>query len=311
MSVDEFRAQFADAAGLGEAVPEEVAPVEETETAPPVEEAVEEQQAEEVSALLAGKYKSAEELESAYNALQLKLGEQGAELGQLRALTEEVSSLREAVAPQQPRFDATEIDDYLGANPHQIPALARRALETQDIALYPRVMAAWAEIDSVGAMDFHARAVARAELSTLRAEMAPVLEGMQRRQVSDQFADAFETKAHEHDDFAQVIGSITEDKIAGFPPEILATLETGDQASKERVLETLYRWTKAEQAGNLTEAAQAAVRQSAVDSQAARQDAVVASTSGTSTSREPVSGVDAFRQQFTESDAFRKAAGLT
>ena len=311
MSVEEFRQQFADAAGINEQPEEETTPVEQTETVAEPQQPTEPAAEEEGEPLLAGKYKSVEELEKAYLEEQQLLGRQGEELGNLRQLSEQMGELAGRIPEPQPDrgYDPGSLDDYLALNPHQIPQLAQHALETNDQLLYPKAMAAWSEIDPMGALDFHARAVSRAEMNQLRAEMAPALQGMQQVQVRNDFEAAYETKAAQHEDFAQVMSAITDENIADFPKEVLAVLQTGDQASKEQVLETLYRWTKAEQAGNLTVAAGEAARQAQQDSRQARADARVATPSG-SQSREPATGVDLWREQFQSSDAFRKAAGL-
>jgi hypothetical protein len=157
-------------------------------------------------------------------------------------------------------------------------------------------------------MDFHARAVSDANMAQLRAELAPLQQQLGQTQSANQFASAFEAQAALHEDFAQVMNAITAETIAGFPKTVIAALQQGDQASKQEVLETLYRWTKAEQAGNLTQAATAVARQTQEESRAARSEAAVATSSG-SQDRERKTGVDAFRQAFRESDAFRKAAG--
>lgn len=317
MSVDEFRAQFAEAAGIES----EEAPVEETETAAvePPAETVEEQPeaeapAEEVAAdektLLAGKYETTEALEKAYAELQLTLGKQGAELGDLRALRDEFTQLREEITkPEAPSYDPGSIDDYLLENPQQIPELAQQAIDNGDGHLYQRALAAWSDLDSVGAMDFHARKVSEANMAQLREEMKPALAQVERVSTNNQFAAAYEQAASNHDDFHQVMNAITDETIAGFPKTVLGALQTGDQASKQEVLETLYRWTKAEQAGNLTQAASAAAQQTKEDSRAARTEAAVATTT-TSATREAVSGTDAWREELRNSDAFRKAAGL-
>jgi hypothetical protein len=321
LSVDEFRAQFAQAAGIES----EEAPVE-TETAA-VEEATTEEQpeaeapedvVEEVAAedapeektLLAGKYETTEQLEKAYAEAQRKLGEQGSELGDLRSLRDEFAQLREEIVkPDAPSYDPGSIDEYLVDNPQEIPALAQQAIDAGDGHLYQRALAAWTDLDAVGAMDFHARKVSEANMAQLREEMKPALKQVEKVATANQFAAAYETASAKHDDFHQVMNAITDETIAGFPKTVLSALQTGDQASKQEVLETLYRWTKAEQAGNLTQAATAAARQTQQDSRTARTEAAVATTS-TSQAREPKTGTDAFHEQFQASDAFRKAAGL-
>lgn len=317
-TVEEFRAQFPQ-------VPEPDAPAEaetaeETaveEDAPVVEEGRQRDEQgrfvaaeEEETPLLAGKYKTPEELERAYVEAQSVIGRQSDEVKAARELKQEFETLREQLtSPAAPQYDPGSLEAFFEANPQQIPAVAQQAIDTGDGFLYQKALAAWGELDQVGAMDFHARAVSDAKIAELREEFKPALQGVQRINTTNEFAAAYEAAAKSHDDFSAVLGSITQETLNGFPPEVLGALQTGDQTSKERVLETLYRWAKAEQAGNLSETATAVARQEQENSRAARQEATVASTTG-SQDREPKSGIDAYREQFQASDAFRKAAGL-
>lgn len=261
--------------------------------------------------LLAGKYKDVAALEAAYLEAQAALGRQGSELGNLRKLEAEMQQIREGLAqPQQPTYDPGSLDAYLAENPQQIPAFAEQAIATGDGYAYQRALAAWSEYDQMGAMDYHARKVSEANTAQLEARLQPALQGMQRQQTTSEMATAYETMASKHPDFNTVMNGVSQETLDGFPPEVLTALQTGDQASKERVLETLYRWTKAEQAGTLTQAATAAVQQAAQDSRAAKQDAAVATPTG-SLDREPVvlSPVDQYRQAFRESAEFKRATG--
>lgn len=282
------------------------APVEETETA---EESPEEQvEAEETEALLAGKYKDVGELERAYNEMQEVLGRQGTELGQLRELKTEFEGLRsDFQQAQEPQFDPSSLEGFLIENPNQIPDVAKLAMQRNDPIAYQTAMKAWQDVDSLGASDFHSRALVEAAKAELRQELQPVVSGVQRQQTQSDFQTAYEAGAGKHEDFAQVLNSISEDTLRGFPPEALAALQTGDMQSKERVLELLYRYTKADQIGTVSEAAKNATAEAQL---AARQDkaaATVASQTG-SLDREqepPPTWKDAFR----DSDAFKRASG--
>jgi hypothetical protein len=333
LSVDEFRAQFAEAAGLDDATPD--APVETTDTAeePETETVVEDDAPVEVEAVVDEEAEAEEtpdddiaaylakyggDTDAALRAAveaQKVIGRQGAEVGELRKVAEQVGELRAMVEAQQPEpqrgmnYDISQVEEWMNENPQHIPQLAQQAIDSSDDILYRRAMSAWSEHDAVGAMDFHARKVSEANMAQLREEMAPALQQVERTQTGNQFVVAYEAAASKHDDFSQVMNSITPENIAGFPKTVLAALQSGDQASKQEVLETLYRWTKAEQAGNITQAATTAARKQQQDSRTARTDAAVASAS-TSQSREPTTNVDAFHEAFQASDAFRKAAGL-
>ena len=324
-TVEEFRAQFAAAAG-GLQVPEVATPVAE-EAPETVVETVEEGQPRnpdgtfatkegepttEEQRLLAGKYKEVDQLEQGYLEAQTLLGRQGNELAEARALRDELQALREQITTppvQTPTYDAGSLDEQFATNPTIIPAYAQQALESGDNLLYGKTMAAWQEHDPFGAAAFHANAVADAKLAALRDELKPALEGMRQVETTNAFQQAFEAKAQQHDDFAAVLDTVTPETLAGFPRAVLDTLQTGDQQSKEQVLETLYRWQKAEQAGHLTQAVTEAAYQQATEALAAKTGAAVASSSG-SQDRVPASGTDAWREQFQNSDAFKKAAGL-
>src|SRR4030095_190841 len=134
-------------------------------------------------------------------------------------------------------------------------------------------MAAWAQYDNLGAMDFHARQVSAREGDALRQEFAPVRETTVRNEIAQEFADAYSEKKQQHPDFDLVMNSLTDEEIDRFPKPILAALERGDKQTKLEVLETLYRWTKAEQAGTLSHAAANAHAQKAADAAATRRDA--------------------------------------
>lgn len=280
----------------GKFAPKDDAPASEAEEAEPV--------------LLAGKYKDTAELEKAYEAAQTLIGRQGNELAEARALRSEFEQLREQLKPEpRPSYDPDSIDEYLAANPQNIPALAQQALETSDNYLYQRTLEAWGELDRVGAMDFHANAVADAKIAELEKRLTPQLEASRQVATSNEFQAAFDNRAQHHPDFAAVLDTLTQETLDGFPKQILATLQSGDQESKEQVLETLYRWQKAEQAGTLQQAVATATQQAQQDALTARQEAAVASTTG-SQDRVPVTGIDSWREQFQNSDAFKKAAGL-
>ncbi len=299
----------------GETLPE--APAPEAETAetvveePPVDPPVEEPPAEPEPPLLAGKYKTVEELERAYTEAQTAIGRQGNELSELRTLKTEFQALRDQLTQPASQYDAGTIQEFLDTNPAQIPAVAQQALNTGDTLTYQAAMRAWGEHDSVGAMDFHARQVTANAVNELRAEMAPVRETTERNQTAQEFANAYQSKQAEHPDFDAVMNSVTEQQIAGFPKTVIQALGSGDQEVKAEVLETLYRWTKAEQAGTLTQAAAETVATQAAEAAAQRLDATVASTTASSDRVQVVkTPQDAFHEAFENSPAFRKAAGL-
>lgn len=289
-----------DAPTTPETVTEPVEPTETTEPEP------------EPAPLLAGKYKTVEELERAYTEAQSAIGRQGNELSELRQLREQFDELRtDLTRPQAPAYDPGSIEDELQLQPHLIPQYAQSALEAGDSVLYGKAIAAWHQVDPGGATAFQVNAHLAAERAQMDARLAPIQQATQQAEQAAQLAAAFEAKAAEHQDFGQVMNAVTQDQLNGFPKAVVAQLETGDQNTKLEVLETLYRWSKAEQVGNLHVAAEQAAAQAAADAQQARTDAVVATTTATTDRTEAVkTPIEQFHEQFQNSPAFRKAAGL-
>ena len=140
---DGIRARREEAAHRRVEEQREVSPGEETETVatevPTEEEIVETEQAEEEvgtaeteaveeTPLLAGKYKTTEELEKAYTEMQTVLGRQGAEVAELRGLCDEFVALREQIAtPQTPQYDPGSAEEFIAENPAGIPAAPQQA----------------------------------------------------------------------------------------------------------------------------------------------------------------------------------------
>lgn len=115
------------------------------------EEPEEETAQEQAERLLAGKYKTPEDLERAYTELQARLGQQGSELGELRsALEERLAGIEQTVSrPQAP----SNWDDLIDEDPARATMLAyqqgdqytlqRAAQAWNDVA--PGAPAVWAE----------------------------------------------------------------------------------------------------------------------------------------------------------------------
>lgn len=282
---------------------EEATPVEETtatETTP-VETADEER-------LFAGRYKTVEELERAVEEQKQLIGRQSAEVADARALAAQIEELRSEVQQSnQPALDPSGLEEFLAENPHQIPVVAQQAMDRGDTVGYQTAMKSWQQVDSLGAADFHTRALLAAERDAIRQEFAPAVTGVQKQQTAADFAAAYESVSSQHEDFSQVLNSISEDTLRGFPPEALAALQNGDKQSKERVLELLYRYTKADQVGTISEAAANATAEAQLAARADKTNATVATQTGT-LSREP-EPPPTWRDAFVGSDAFRRATG--
>src|SRR4029434_1826560 len=97
-----------------------------------------EEEAAPTERLLAGKYKTVEDLEKGYIEAQSILGETSrAELEELRALRDDFSQFRqETQSPQHARSDPDALGEWLDMNPSQIPVVAQAAIEQGNSVLY-------------------------------------------------------------------------------------------------------------------------------------------------------------------------------
>lgn len=322
MTVADFKAQFHEAAPEAPTKVDTAEVVDERPRdehgrfvavdpeAPPEETVETVGEAQEV--LLAGKYKTTEDLVAAHEALQKKLGEQGAELGDLRALRQTLEQIQAEMAANktpEPVYQPDEVEQWLQDNPTRIPEVAASAFQTGQEALMDQAIEAWRDIDPVGARRFERAVAVETAKQAMEAKFAPQLASVQQAEQNAEFQQVFKQLEGKYEDFDTVLNSVNDETIAGFPASSLALLQTGTADAKREVLETLYRWVKAEQAGTLTEAAKAASVQAQQESQAARANATVASAT-TSPSREAGNAVDLYRAAFRESAEYKKAAGL-
>lgn len=259
----------------------------------------------------AGKYDTVEQLEQAYKEAQSLIGRQGNEVSELRRLSEQFEELKGQITqPAAPVYDPSNLEDFFTENPHQIPAYAEQALLSGDGALYGAALKAWSEFDSVGANDFHTRKLNDARDARLEAELAPLRMQAQAQQTTAQFQLAYEQLAESRADFNQVMSSITEDQMQGFPRTVLAGLQSNDPQARIEVLDTLYWTMKGRQAGNLTVAASQAVAEQQQEAQSARREATVASTTASSDRvQEVLAPNEAWLRQFEDSPAFKKYSG--
>jgi hypothetical protein len=225
--------------------------------------------AEPEAPLLAGKYRTPEALEEAYKNLEREKGRLAQELGDARR-----------VEPEPPQYDLSGVDESIADNPQLAAQYAWAAKQQGDQLTYERIVQAWGEQDPFGAARFDARVAAwETNQETLR-QVQPQIETAAAHAQQTELATALESVAGRHEDFATVVGSLDDTRLAeiiqgGFPKEVLAGL-TGPQANKEAVFETLYRWVKAEQTDLLHQATAHANAQAETAAREQKQQAAVA-----------------------------------
>ncbi len=273
---------------------EEETPVEEAE-APPVEAETPEQ-------LLAGKYKTVDDLEHAYTEAQKKISELGNTRSQteqeMHQLRSEFEQMRGQIQQPQPMLDQATVDwfDNLAVeNPQQAVAWS---LQAQQPHLFDRAMNTWYETQPRQAAAFE-RAVERDQL---RAEFQQSVQPVQQ-------TVAAQTETAE---IAQAIQNITSaderllplsDELPGLAeryPAVAAALKSPDFAGKQQAVEALFKIALSERTDTLTQADQQARQTETEEAQQARAQAAVASGTTSTERTTETSNIDRFRQDFRQ-----------
>lgn len=267
------------------ASPEETTPVEpepeaEAET---VEEPSEEKEEEtEPGEMIAGKFKSQEDLLKAYEEAQKKLGEQGNELGELRKLREEFNEFASSFEDEDEEMSPHELaaySDQIQDNPAQV---AVWALQNGHDLLYDSAVRQLYDIgDFFTANRLEQARMMAATQAMMKQSIEPLQAPVQRMTQNQEFNEAWKSVSARVPDLAKFADAIMD--ASQNAPEVVGALRQGDMASKERVIENLYYLAKGMQAETFTEAAKEVARQTAEDNERAKVDATVASASSSPT----------------------------
>jgi hypothetical protein len=231
--------------------------------------------------LILGKYKNVEDALKALEHSQSEIGRLRLEVGELR---------NQQPAPPPAPVNVDAVEDAFTTNPaaarQQAQSLAVQALQQNDHGAYERILEQWSQYDGFGALRFESARQAQVAQQQALAQIAPQVQTAQ--QYADQSASEAATRAvtARHADFEQVVGDLADEARVqqlvnqGFPMEYLAAAR-GTQAQKEQLLETLYRWKKAEQIEVAAAAAPVVAEQAAAEAKAAKVAAATASASST------------------------------
>lgn len=246
------------------------------ETEAPVDEPVEEPEVEEETPAAVPMVPPDEIAE-----LKRKMGELLNDNAELRRWQQEQ---QQAYQPQ-PQLDGNALawfDEIVEQAPDQA---AVWAAQQQQPLLYERAIRSWFDVDPVAAARYERSMEWNQLQSQMTAQFAPQIEGAQNLAQQADLQAALKTVQARHDDFDQVVGALDEASVqriveSEFPTEILNGLAGGRQ-EKEKVLETLYRWAKSEQAPALVQGAVEAVEQAREDARASKRAATVASATTT------------------------------
>lgn len=263
-----------------EAAPDEGPPAETPTPEPdaPSDEATatEPEPEPEQPSLLAGKYKSPEELEHAYIELQRTLGSQKNELGELRqALEERIDGL--ARQQNQPFYDPDVISQNPGAVAQQIAVNAiQNGMEPEQNPAYNQALEDWFDQAPREATNFMLtleRVRFQQQLEERTAPLAQTVQQQQDTAVLQEFG-------RQHPDIGEYATQI--EQIAATKPTLSNLLRSPDPQARVEALETLYLLAKAQTPSRATsEALTDHARQTAEDAARAVQEAAVVTTGNT------------------------------
>lgn len=243
--------------------------------------------------LLAGRYKTVDDLEAAHEELKRKLSEQGSELGELRALRAEFEQLRSSMTTAaQPAYDRDELDDYLDTNAAALGQIVEHARVNNDGVLYEAAINKWYETNPRQASAYERHF----ELQAIRQEQAAV----QQPQV---LQSATATLAQRYEDFGTVLNTLRDSD----DPDALALARevaaAPDQAGKERKLGVLYHYLRSQQTGPIREAVAAAAKDEAEQERREKVGATVASAATTPAPKAPLTAEQQIQKEWADMES--------
>lgn len=246
--------------------------------------------------LYAGKYKSPEDLESAYSALESKLGEMGNELGELKKL----------VQPEEPQPQhiplTNDVVEWITEQAQERPAdAAVWALQNQP-ALYDTVMETWFEIDPRRASQFERRLEMESIQRQFEEKLAPIAGPVRAQGELGALNGAFEKVKQELPDLDAMAPAMQQ--AVETMPHLQMILASGQPDAREQFFKALYFAAKGLSGGTPTPEVIAA--------SSAEEARRLANLAGSTTSAHPA------RVQVTPADqaeldlrvGIREAAGL-
>lgn len=234
-------------------------------------------------------------LRSAVEAQSL-IGRQGSELGDLRR---EVDQMREAISVPPP-LDQESFQALIEEDPQQaVYAAAQRG----DQYAFDSALASWYEVEPRAAARFEREL----ELTRFRAEMQeairPIAEPVREQTMRQLAAQAKMDLERQYQDFGDILGSVTEEEVAGIDTQVMRELSA---QNPKAALEVIYRWVKAGRSSREREDAERAREQAREE----KKDAYVASSSSRP-AQETKDNLDKFKEFMLSPEPTSVIHGLT
>ncbi len=229
---------------------------------------------------------------------QSKIGEQGAEIGELRRMVQEISDRPEPKAPTSP-YVPQDLQAAIEDNPGQV---AQWALQNEQPQAYEAALTEWYDTDPKAASRFEITLNRELLKQELQSQIAPEIETVRERENARAMSDAHKSLASRYQDFQQVLETATTEETAGLDRNLLAAVMKDNPAA---AMETVYRWVKSGRGQQ--EVAQSAQRTEEVRQQ--KRDAAVVTTEATNTTPEPTT-MDRLKEFMLAPDPHSVSAGL-
>lgn len=194
--------------------------------------------------------KTTEEVARMHSELELKLGEQGRELGELRGLRSELDQLkgalaeREAYTPQAPLTQETV--DWVEESVMGNGRSTMEWVEKNQPALKERTLQAWASVDPYAAAAYNTEKLLAAQEEKFASELAAVRAPVLAQQTNTQLETAYGTVSTNLPGFDEVAEDLP--ALLEANPELKAVLVNGDLAAKTRILDNLGKMALANRA---------------------------------------------------------------
>lgn len=283
-------------------------PVEEEAPEAPAEAAGEAETPEPEEVLLAGKYKTVEALEQAYQEAQRKLGETSRDVNAYKQLEDEVRQLRDKIGePAAPQYDPASLESWFAENPHLVPQAAAEARSKGDVQLFDAAMEAWYQLSPRQASAYERQIEMTSLQEQLDAKLGQSMQPLVQQQQAAEYQIAVNNVAEKVPEIKDE--AFAEQMMANLQsrPYMLEALRAGSLEVKEQTLADLARITLEGRAPVLAQAQSEQAKLARAEATKAKAEAQVLTTDSTVPPEK--TGVAAFREAFRNSPEFRKSAG--
>lgn len=183
--------------------------------------------------------KSTDEIIEMHRNLESRLGAQGQELGELRAIRSELDQMKGALAERDVQHAplTQETVDWVEESVMGNPLETLRWVEQNQPALKERALATWGAIDPVAAGRYETQKLIEENDRKWEARLASVEAPFRATQNDSQLERAYYAVSTTLPGFTDVVEDLP--ALLEANPEYKAALVSGDQAQKQRTLENL------------------------------------------------------------------------